>query len=86
MAHPYHEHREHVVSRARVKHILKAEGGPVPSAEEMGHAKDYIRGMKTLGAGTWSGKDAFQYGAEDAKRVSDRMRPDAPEDEAPKRN
>ncbi len=87
MVHPFHKHREQRASHARVKHVLKdyAEGGSVPSNEEMGRAKNYIRGMKTLGAGTWSGKDAFQYGAEDAKRASDQMRPGAPEDEPPKR-
>lgn len=51
-----------------------ADGGATP---DMDRAKNYIRGMKVLGSGTWSGKDAFQHGAEDAKKASEYMRPNA---------
>jgi hypothetical protein len=40
MAHPYHKHREHRVSHARVKRILKAEGGDVSeSVRQQGLAR-----------------------------------------------
>lgn len=85
MAHPYQKFREHHPGRAAVKRVLKADGGPVPSDDEMKRAKDYMRGMKVLGAGTWSGKDAYQHGAADAKAASDRMRPNSPQDDEPKK-
>ena len=46
--HPYQKHREHQVSRSRVKQILKAEGGPVASDDDMARVKNYMRGMKVL--------------------------------------
>lgn len=85
MAHPYQKYREHNPGRAAVKRILKADGGSVASDEEMARAKNYMRGMKVLGAGTWSGKDAYQHGADSAKAASDRMRPNASQDDEPKR-
>jgi hypothetical protein len=45
MAHPFHQHRQHVASRSRVQHVLKgyAEGGKV--REPMGYDLQEVRSM-----------------------------------------
>ena len=74
--HPFQKHREGHVSRARVKHILKADGGEVDSPN-MQRAKAALRGdmgVATRGSyinrtGVWTPKTGA-----DAQEMADSIR------------